>query len=74
MYHPVFRSSPYCRGRDGSPKRVYPSETAAWDSAYYCMHERNIELYPYRCDQCGGWHLTKNHKDMAFSGVYWSLA
>ncbi|GHU55973.1 hypothetical protein FACS189442_4120 [Spirochaetia bacterium] len=68
-----FKKSPYCRGKDGKSKKIYPSEKAAWDSADYRKHESGENLHPYKCEQCGGWHITKNPFVMVTSGTNWIL-
>ncbi len=73
MKYQDLRISSHCRSHEGKPKRVYSSEQEAWDSADYHKHKCGIELHPYHCDRCGGWHLTKNHVEMVTSGENWSL-
>ncbi|GHU60997.1 hypothetical protein FACS189445_2290 [Spirochaetia bacterium] len=68
-----FKQSSICKGRDGKPKRIYPSSNAAWDSAYHRISECGEDLYPYHCEHCGGYHLTKKVHELVTSGSNWSL-
>jgi hypothetical protein len=73
MFDSQFKESLYCRGKDGKPKKIYPSEAAAWDSAYYRKHESGVNLYPYKCERCGGWHITKDPHVIVISGTNWNF-
>jgi hypothetical protein len=42
---------------DGAPKTRYDSADAANRASFHHRMEDGIDLVPYRCDHCGGWHL-----------------
>lgn len=53
-----------CTTRRGKQKERWPNEQAAWfvvELASLGMHGargRIVQLYPYRCPRCAGWHLA----------------
>ncbi|RBP97331.1 hypothetical protein CRD60_07265 [Bifidobacterium aemilianum] len=42
-------------------KIIYHDRGQAQRAADRCLLERDVELWTYRCDLCGSWHLT--HRD-----------
>ena len=40
------------------PLTVYFSEADAKSSALYERTARGSDLYPYKCEKCGYWHLA----------------
>jgi len=54
------RHIPFQSAQDCSPKKRYGSEFLAKRAAEESMSlDYNLELYVYKCDLCGGWHLTR---------------
>ena len=47
-----------CFNFDGTPKNRYESEAEAIVAADYAIQARGVDLRPYKCRGCGGWHLT----------------
>lgn len=62
-------SAPPLKGRrlTCANKRRHPDEVTARAHALHCLQTyRNTEvLYPYRCTECGGWHLTRRKNGQA---------
>lgn len=48
-----------CHGRDGKPKKSYPTEEAALQTAQYIQSRGGPYLRAYQCPWGTGWHLTK---------------
>ena len=46
-------------------KRRYPTRRAAELAAAACEFRRDVRLSVYRCDTCGGWHLTSHPRGEA---------
>lgn len=44
--------------KTGQPLTVYFSEADAKSSALYERTARGSDLYPYKCEKCGYWHLA----------------
>lgn len=44
--------------KTGQPLTVYFSEEDAKSSALYERTARGSDLYPYKCEKCGYWHLA----------------
>lgn len=42
----------------GKPLSVYETEKEAKESAKYSKKEFKLDLYPYKCENCGKWHLA----------------
>jgi len=54
--HQPFRFASNCE-----QKRRFGTEKEAQDAAEYQMLLKpNLELSTYKCDLCGGWHLTRS--------------
>jgi hypothetical protein len=50
--------SPTCRTSKGQPRSTFNSCEAAAQSAQYEAKNRGATLEPYKCDDCGLWHLA----------------
>jgi len=50
-----------------SNKIMYRDKATARQAADQSLRERGTELWVYRCEFCGTWHLT--HRDPALKGV-----
>ncbi|WP_095613092.1 hypothetical protein [Bifidobacterium italicum] len=46
-------------------KIMYHDQQIAWQAAEQSRIERGVELWVYRCQYCGQWHLT--HRDPALN-------
>ena len=44
--------------KTGKPRSAFRSEKEAWKSAEYEKRTRGVELYPYKCERCGKYHLA----------------
>lgn len=42
----------------GKPLSAYETEKEAKESAKYSKKEFKLNLYPYKCEKCGKWHLA----------------
>jgi len=42
-----------------SDKLRHARSVAALGAAKHAMREHGVELYPYPCRHCGGWHLSR---------------
>jgi hypothetical protein len=49
-----------CTGRDGRPKRLYPSRVEALNCAAYLLETQGVRLRVYECPYCSGYHLTSD--------------
>lgn len=48
-------------------KIMYRDKVKAQQAAAQSLQERGIQLWVYRCDDCGTWHLTHRGPDMGFA-------
>jgi hypothetical protein len=62
-----------CKGRNGEVKKLYATETAARDTAYYRQRESGETLRVYPCPSGKGYHLTKTPGNDALprNGTNW---
>lgn len=68
MSHPHIRRKQHCnapiRSRECSTKKVdYKSKQRCYRQIAKA-EQTGQTLYPYKCSECGGWHLTSNPKRM----------
>jgi len=47
-----------CFKKDGQPRSVYSSKVEATRAAIHEKEVHGVELVPYRCDDCGEYHLS----------------
>lgn len=62
MYYPFHEQREtcnHCQGRDGRPKKTYPTEAAAEASGDAIYTRGGPRLRAYECPWTDGWHLTK---------------
>lgn len=52
------KSSTCFSRRNGEPLTVFMSEQEAMDSVRYEKMVRGADLYPYKCEKCGCYHLA----------------
>lgn len=55
-----------CFSKSGKPLSVFMTEAEAQRSADHERSERGMNLYPYRCERCGYWHLAPEESRVAF--------
>jgi hypothetical protein len=58
--HQESRTCSHCVGRDGNPKRSYPTEEAADSAAEHRWSQGGPRLRAYQCPWTSAWHLTKS--------------
>lgn len=46
-----------CVGHSGRPRRAYPDLSSAEEGARHALLSYGNQMVPYRCNQCGSWHL-----------------
>ena len=49
-----------CTGEDGKTKKAYQSKQVADKAAEERSQRVGMQLWPYRCGQGNGWHLTRS--------------
>lgn len=52
-----------------SGKIMYHDRLQAQRAADESLRERGIELWVYRCEYCGSWHLTSRDPDLSYKYV-----
>ena len=58
-----------CVGSRGKPRRAYLDRSSADDGACHVLSVYGERMVPYRCMQCGSWHLcpTDRHTPSYYS-------
>ncbi len=57
LYKEVAVKSRSCFRKDGKPRSVYSSLVEAKRAANHEKSVRGVELVPYKCDDCGKYHI-----------------
>lgn len=51
-----------CTGKNGKPKRLYPTFDLAAETAAYRFRQTGVHLNVYPCPEGNGFHLTSNQE------------